>query len=84
MFHPYVWLDHGWTTATVTTIWSTIWPLVDPYLRTQTVRKNDETSEDKSQQGQISWHTFYNKLIKDGKNWLPSKMWGRILTEIIK
>ena len=77
MFHPYVWLDHGWTTATVTTMWSTIWLLVDPYFRTQTVRKNGETSEDKSRQGQISWRTFYNKLIKDGKNWLPSKNVGR-------
>ena len=71
-----VWLDHGWTTATVTTMWSTIWPLVAPYLRTQTVRKNGETSEDKSRQGQISWRTLYNKLIKDGKNWLPSKNVG--------
>ena len=68
-----VWLDRGWTTATVTKMWSTIWPLADPYLRTQTVRKNGETSEAKSRQGQISWRTFYNKLMKDGRNWLPSK-----------
>ena len=55
------------------TMWSTIWPHVDPYLRTQTVRKSGETSEEKSRQGQISWRTLYNKLMKDGRNWLPSK-----------
>ena len=71
-----VWLNHGWTTAIVTTMWSTIWPLVDPYLRTQTVRKNGKTSEDKIRQVQTSWHTFYNKLIKDGKSWLASKNVG--------
>ena len=68
-----VWLDRGWTTATVTKMWSTIWPLADPYLRTHTLRKNGEMSEAKSRQGQISWRTFYNKLMKDGRNWLPSK-----------
>ena len=71
-----VWLDHGWTIATVTTMWSTIWLLVDPYLHTQTVRKNGKTSEDKIRQVQTSWHTFYNKLIKDGKSWLASKNVG--------
>ena len=72
-----VWLNCGWTSATVTKMWSTIWPLIDPYLRTQTVHKNGTTSEEKSRQGQISWRTFHNKLTKDGRNWLPSKNVGR-------
>jgi hypothetical protein len=44
-----VWIDHGWATATVTKRWSIIWPLIDPYLRTQTVRKNGKVSKEKSQ-----------------------------------
>ena len=72
-----VWLDRGWTGVAVTKMWSTIWPLLDPHLRTQTTRSDGGISEAKSRQGQISWRTLYNKLMKDGKNWLPSKNVGR-------
>jgi hypothetical protein len=69
-----VWLDRGWTGVAVTKMWSTIWPRLDPHLRTQTTRSDGGISEAKSRQGQISWRTLYNKLMKDGKNWLPSKV----------
>ena len=72
-----VWLHHGWTGAAVTKMWSTIWPLVDPHLRTQTTHRDGGISKEKSRQGQISWRTFYNKLMKDGKNWLSLKKVGR-------
>ena len=71
-----VWLDRGWTGVAMTKMWSTIWPLLDPHLHTQTTHSDGGISEAKSRQGQISWRTLYNKLIKDGKNWLPSKNVG--------
>ena len=52
---------------------STIWSHIDPYLRTKTVRQDGTVSHAKSRQGQLSWRTCYNNLMKEGQNWLPSK-----------
>ena len=41
-------------------------------MRTIT-KKDGEETDAKSCQGQIAWRTFYNKITKEGKNWLPSK-----------
>ena len=67
-----VWLERGWTSPLVTKMWSTIWPHLEPHLRTLT-KHNGVVSHEKSRQGQMSWRTLYNKFTKDGKNWLPSK-----------
>jgi hypothetical protein len=68
-----VWLEGRWTSPAVTKMWSTIWPLIEPNLRTLTRCENGEISDEKSRQGQIAWRTCYNKLIRHGKNWMPSK-----------
>ena len=34
-----VWLEARWTEPDVTRMWSTIWPHLKPYFRTQTVKK---------------------------------------------
>ena len=64
-----VWVDgRCWTGPDVTQMWSTIWPRLDPFLRTQTVCNNGEVSVEKSRQGQIAWRTCYNKFVRHGKN----------------
>jgi hypothetical protein len=68
-----VWLEGRWTSPAVTKMWSTIWPLIEPNLRTLTRCENGEISDEKSRQGQIAWRTCYNKLLRHGKNWVPSK-----------
>ena len=72
-----VWLEKRWTVPDVTKMWSTIWSHIDPYLRTKTVRRDGTVSHAKSRQGQLSWRTCYNNLMKEGKNWLPSNRLGR-------
>ena len=67
-----VWLERRWTSPDVTKMWSTIWPHLEPHMRTLT-KRNGEVTAEKSRQGQISWRTVYNKFMKDGKNWCPSK-----------
>ena len=67
-----VWLDRRWTSPGVTKMWSTIWPHLEPHMRTLT-KRNGKVTDEKSRQGQISWRTVYNKFMKDGKNSLPSK-----------
>ena len=68
-----VWIDgRRWTAPDVTRMWSTIWPRLAPFLRTQTISKNGEVAMEKSRQGQIAWQTCHNKLVWHGKNWLPS------------
>ena len=59
-----VWIDGRWTGPDVTRMWSTIWPRLDPFLRTNTIKKNGEISVEKSRQGQMSWRTCFNKLSK--------------------
>ena len=68
-----IWRDGRWTPPLVIEMWSAIWVDIDPYLRTQTRGKDGIISEEKSRQGQIAWRTCYNKLIRSGKNWLPSR-----------
>ena len=68
-----VWTEGRWTSPAVTRMWSTIWPHIEPNLRTLTKRKNGEISDEKSRQGQIAWRTCYNKLMRHGKNWVPSR-----------
>ena len=60
----------------MTNMWSTIWRHLGPDLRTVTTRKDGEVTDEKSRQGQISWRTCYNKLIQDGKIFVPSKIVG--------
>ena len=56
-----------WNGKHVTTLWSTIWPKLDPYLRTETqCNKNDKASKDKSRKGQMSWRSCYNKMQAQG------------------
>jgi hypothetical protein len=56
-----------WDGETVTTLWSTIWYRLDPYLRTETeIANGDEISYGKSRRGQISWRTCYNKMQLKG------------------
>ncbi len=60
-----VWIDaRRWTGPDVTRMWSTIWSRLDPFLRTNTLKKNGEISVEKSRQGQMAWRTCYNKLSK--------------------
>ena len=68
-----VWREGRWDSPDVIKMWSTIWPRLKPLLRTVTKRGNRVTDE-KSRQGQISWWTVYNKFVRHGKNWLPSKI----------
>ena len=35
--------------------------------------QDGELTDTKSRQGQIAWRTVYNKMTKEGKNWLLSK-----------
>ena len=42
-------------------------------MRTLTPLKNGGVTDEKSRQGQISWRTVYNKLVRHGKNWIPSR-----------
>ena len=67
-----VWVDGRWTGPAVVKMWSKIWPRLQPFLRTQTTRKNGSISVEKSRQGQIAWRTCYNKLTQQGKQWQPS------------
>ena len=69
-----VWLKGCWTAPAVTTMWSTIWHHLEPYLRTVTKRKNGKESDKQSRQGQIAWRTCYNKLIQEGKTVVPLKI----------
>ena len=63
-----VWCDDDcWNVASVTDMWSTIWPRLDPFLRTQTRRRDESISEAESRQGQIAWSTCYNKMEKEGR-----------------
>ena len=68
-----VWLEARWTSPAVTKMWSMIWPHIEPSLRTLTQHKDGEITDEKSRQGQMAWRTCYNKLIRHGKNWVPSK-----------
>ena len=68
-----VWLDGKWTPADVTKMWFMIWPRIEPFMRTLTPLKNGGVTDEKSRQGQIAWRTVYNKLIRHGKNWIPSR-----------
>ena len=52
--------------VSITTLWSTIWCHLDPFLRTKTDKVNVK-KEDKSRKGQISWRTCYNKLSRKGQ-----------------
>ena len=63
-----VWLSDTseWNGATVTTLWSTIWGKLDPYLRTESMSKNGTIELEKSQNGQIAWRTCYNKMSDKG------------------
>ena len=56
-----------WNGKHVTTLWSTIWPKLDQFLRTKTkCVGNDKVSKDKSRKGQISWRSCYNKMQAQG------------------
>ena len=68
-----VWLDGKWTAADVTKMWSSIWSRIEPFMRTLTPRKNGGVTAEKSRQGQIAWRTVYNKLLRHGRKWCPSK-----------
>ena len=68
-----VWLDGKWTNADVTKMWSKIWHRIEPFMRTLTPLKNGGVTDEKSRQGQISWRTVHNKLVRHGRNWYPSK-----------
>ena len=46
-----VWVEGRWTTPAVTKMWSTIWPRLEPYLRTLTPHENGKQSGEKSRQG---------------------------------
>ncbi len=60
-----VWIDAcRWTGPDVTRMWSTIWSRLDPFLRTNTLKKNGEISVEKSRQVQMAWRSCYNKLSK--------------------
>ena len=66
-------LDGKRTPADVTKMWSMIWPRIEPFMRMLTPLKNGGVTDEKSRQGQISWRTVYNKLLRHGKNWIPSR-----------
>jgi len=63
-----VWRNKSeWDGKYVTTLWSTIWPKLDPFLRTKMQRTgDDQPSRDKSRQGQIGWRTCYNNMQEQG------------------
>ena len=61
-----VWLERGWDSASITTLWSTIWPRLEPYLHTKTMTAAGNISLHKSRMGQITWRTCYNKMQKSG------------------
>ena len=63
-----VWLSNTseWNGSTVTTLWSTIWGKLDPYLRTESMSKNGTIELEKSRNGQIEWRTCYNKMSDKG------------------
>jgi len=67
-----VWIDGRWSSADVTKRWSTIWPDLEPHMRTLTTR-DGKVTHGKSRQGQTSWRTLYNKFVQVGKYQLPSK-----------
>ena len=67
-------LEGRWTAPAVTTMWSTIWRHLEPYLRTVTTCKDGKVTNEKSHQGQIAWRTCYSKLIQDDKTCAPSKI----------
>ena len=61
-----VWLAaRQWDGGSITTLWSSIWEKLDPYLRTET-RVGSSYSYEKSRRGQIAWRTCYNKMLKKG------------------
>ena len=80
-----VWVAGRWTSPAVTKMWSAIWPHLEPHLRTLTPCEKGGTSHEKSRQGQISWRTCYNKLVRHGTNWLPYRenVAGRAVGEIV-
>ena len=67
-----VWHKGRWTSGAVTTMWSTIWRHLEPYLCTLTTT-NGRVSDEKSRRGQISWRTLFNKLRRRGLDMVPSK-----------
>ena len=65
-----VWLDSNkWDGVVVTTLWSTIWSDMDPYLRTPTqiqIQNKTSVSYKKSRQGDVACRSVYNKMQKVG------------------
>ena len=63
-----VWIeDKNWSGAKITTIWTGIWHRLDPYLRTVTEhRSNNSNKMDISRKGQMSWRKCYNEMCKAG------------------
>ena len=68
-----VWIEGRWTLSSVTRMWSTIWPHTETNLRTLTQHNNNAILDEKSHQGHIAWRSCYNKLMRRGKNWMPSR-----------
>ena len=66
-----VWVKFNeWNGETVTTLWSSIWGDLLPYLSTVTVNNQDPGSQaslHKTRASQISWRTCYNKMSHQGK-----------------
>jgi len=56
--------DGKWDGAKVATLYSKVWPLLDPYLITE--GKHGEKSKAKSRREQNSWRTCYNKMVSRG------------------
>ena len=59
-----VWQRNGWNSPAIMTLWSTIWPRLDPCLRTETKGKRGAVLVHKSRNGQITWKTCYNEMQK--------------------
>ena len=53
--------DGKWDGSKVATLYSKVWPLLDPYLVTQ--GKHGAKSAAKSRREQNSWRTCYNKMV---------------------
>ena len=65
-----VWLDSNKRNGvTVTTLWSTIWSDMDPYLCTSTqiqMQKKTSVTYRKGRQGDVAYQTVYSKMQKIG------------------
>ena len=48
-----VWIDGGWTSVPVITMWSTIWRDLEQYLHTATKGKNGKLNHENSRRGQL-------------------------------